>query len=1269
MYRTGGARLPPGVLVGFSADDNTDTLADLWEDRDRVTPAANPITLDEYGNSPPFYAEPAIYRARRMRNGAPVTPYVRIEVEVDSEDAIVQPTGAEAEFLGHAADEAAMLAYAPAGIGDWVIRDDTNTVFSVVTGDGSVVGDWVEMPYPVSSVNGEVGNVALDAADIPNTPAGTIAATDVQGALNELDAEKATTGSVAAVAADVATLDADLDAVTADVATLTTDVATVTADVATVTADLASHEGATTNVHGIADTAQLVDNADLAATLAGYMTLATPQTATGQKTMEAASAATVGFIVKGAAAQSANLQQWRDSTDAVLAAVTAAGALALGAAADTVLSRQSAGVFRASNIDMGALLTNTAVLMYQGLTPATQYGFAQDSNANTYVNAGASKTISLSIANSAVATVAAAGTTLNGGTTANLWLNSDTAAITGGLTLGTARDTALYRNAAGQLRTTGQFRADQPSAFGGAVATDRFLSVGGQSTHPGSATTLYGVAIDPTIPATTTVAANALYAVTRTAASAFTVANTRGVLVDSPVLGAGSAVTTATGVLVQGQNVSGVTTSLGLDVVTGNTYAARLSGGATANLWLNSDTASVLGGIALGTTRDTGLFRQSAALVGTLGGLQVNGAADIRPTASAAKALQVRASTTSPGNILELQSSAGTAVVAVDSVGRTVIGSPTVATDTMLRVGNGATSPVTGGNAFGIWVDAVIPSTAGVSYAMIGQIKTAASAFTVTRAASYLAFAPTLGAGSAITDLMGFYGDNLSVSGVATSHGVRVITGNTYTANLEAGLTANVWLNSDVASIAGGIALGTARDTSLFRDASNRLATGGGFRAAGIAAVGATAVSAPAVLAVSNLTTHPSTATSIFGVTVDYAAPSTATVASYNYYAQVRTSAAAFTLALGVGMLVTTPSVGAGSAITTTTGVNIASQAGSGITTSYGLIVNSGNTIAARLDGGTTANLWLNTDTASILGGVAFGTSRDVGLFRSGAGSLSLGSAQSFLVPGSLGINGPNSNGVMVSVGGANAHPATTGALWGIALNYVAPSTATTQINGIATQLATAAASFTSPEMHQVLMNSPTIGAGSAVTTAYGLRVRSQSASGIGTAIGVEVASGSHYAARLSGGATANLWLNSDTASVLGGIALGTARDTVIIRNSAGVVGVQGISVSSTHITLADANNLVLGTTTGTKIGSATTQKLALWNATPIVQPTRVGPIVDNSGGASTSPTIPAVAAASVDTTAASLTTTRNAIASLAAAVAAIDTRLSAAAGGIGLTA
>lgn len=58
--------------------------------------------------------------------------------------------------------------------------DPANPIVSATGGAGAV-----------DSVNGATGVVVLDAGDIGNTPAGTIAATNVQAAINELDAEKA----------------------------------------------------------------------------------------------------------------------------------------------------------------------------------------------------------------------------------------------------------------------------------------------------------------------------------------------------------------------------------------------------------------------------------------------------------------------------------------------------------------------------------------------------------------------------------------------------------------------------------------------------------------------------------------------------------------------------------------------------------------------------------------------------------------------------------------------------------------------------------------------------------------------------------------------------------------------------------------------------------------------------------------------------------------------------------------------------------------------
>lgn len=55
------------------------------------------------------------------------------------------------------------------------------------------------------------------------------------------------------------------------------------------------------------------------------------------------------------------------------------------------------------------------------------------------------------------------------------------------------------------------------------------------------------------------------------------------------------------------------------------------------------------------------------------------------------------------------------------------------------------------------------------------------------------------------------------------------------------------------------------------------------------------------------------------------------------------------------------------------------------------------------------------------------------------------------------------------------------------------------------------------------------------------------------------------------------------------------------------------LTLTAGAVTVADATNFVLGTTTGTKFGTATTQKLGFYNATPIAQGAS---IADPAGGA-----------------------------------------------------
>jgi hypothetical protein len=97
---------------------------------------------------------------------------------------------------------------------------------------------------------------------------------------------------------------------------------------------------------------------------------------------------------------------------------------------------------------------------------------------------------------------------------------------------------------------------------------------------------------------------------------------------------------------------------------------------------------------------------------------------------------------------------------------------------------------------------------------------------------------------------------------------------------------------------------------------------------------------------------------------------------------------------------------------------------------------------------------------------------------------------------------------------------------------------------------------------------------------------------------------------------------------------------------------------------LNDGSNIVLGTTTGSNIGTATTQKLGFWNATPVVQPAAAAQaaaaaqtqdtLTDSTGG-SASTTLAAITAGATYAQA-DLTAIKNAIASLAAQLAKVRT-------------
>lgn len=71
-----------------------------------------------------------------------------------------------------------------------------------------------------------------------------------------------------------------------------------------------------------------------------------------------------------------------------------------------------------------------------------------------------------------------------------------------------------------------------------------------------------------------------------------------------------------------------------------------------------------------------------------------------------------------------------------------------------------------------------------------------------------------------------------------------------------------------------------------------------------------------------------------------------------------------------------------------------------------------------------------------------------------------------------------------------------------------------------------------------------------------------------------------------------------------GKLAFGSAVDTNLYRSAANTLKTDDSFIVGGDLTITDAKNIILDTTTGTKIANSTSQKLGFWNATPIVQPT-----------------------------------------------------------------
>ena len=191
---------------------------------------------------------------------------------------------------------------------------------------------------------------------------------------------------------------------------------------------------------------------------------------------------------------------------------------------------------------------------------------------------------------------------------------------------------------------------------------------------------------------------------------------------------------------------------------------------------------------------------------------------------------------------------------------------------------------------------------------------------------------------------------------------------------------------------------------------------------------------------------------------------------------------------------------------------------------------NSGNGIVIAGDG-SIQSLRNNTLT---LGGNTTGNITLAPLNGASGSRLTVDSINSV-----IGANASVNATSILAVGGAQNFSGASGFGIGIYADFTATSDVTTIAIGQQGKVRTQAASFTLAEASALYATTPTLGAGSTITNAYGLHIQNQS---VGS---------SAYGLYIEDAKTANIWLGSDDVDEASGIVFGASRDTNLYRSSA----------------------------------------------------------------------------------------------------------------------
>lgn len=161
------------------------------------------------------------------------------------------------------------------------------------------------------------------------------------------------------------------------------------------------------------------------------------------------------------------------------------------------------------------------------------------------------------------------------------------------------------------------------------------------------------------------------------------------------------------------------------------------------------------------------------------------------------------------------------------------------------------------------------------------------------------------------------------------------------------------------------------------------------------------------------------------------------------------------------------------------------------------------------------------------------------------AGAQTVGGAKTFTATvqcQSYLIIGDTTASAIQMIRASGTHPGTGATLQGFAVHPSVPATTVTKYSAGYFQPRTLAAAFTLVTAVGLELDTPSVGAGSSITNAYGLNV-----------LPVTTAATTNYGVAIGAATTQTLWLGSNTAAVTPntGIGFGSARDTNLYRSAA----------------------------------------------------------------------------------------------------------------------